>query len=146
VRRQILDLLVLLVQNRERVLTKAELSKRLWQDTTVGEGSLATAIYSARSAVGDDGTKQRVIATVYGRGYRFVAEVQESDMLVSVSHDLYMPAGCLSESVPAVICGCPLRKHLQHGLSRFNGSSSPMTLDRGSATTGRQRVLSKGEA
>ncbi|MGH0036677.1 MAG: ATP-binding protein [Myxococcota bacterium] len=77
VRRQILDLILHLVRERDRVVTKSELHAHLWPDAVVGANSLATAINEARQALGDDGQTRAVIDTVYGRGYRFLLAVEE---------------------------------------------------------------------
>ncbi len=77
VRRQILDLILYLVRERDRVVTRPEIHAHLWPDAAVGGNSLATAINEARSALGDDGQSQAVIDTVYGRGYRFLPDVEE---------------------------------------------------------------------
>lgn len=77
VRRQILDLILHLVRERDRVVTKSELHAHLWPDAVVGANSLATAINEARQALGDDGQTRAVIDTVYGRGYRFLLPVEE---------------------------------------------------------------------
>ena len=72
---QVFDVLAFLAANRERVVTKEELLDAVWGDRFVSESALTTRIKQARQAVGDDGQAQRVIQTVHGRGYRFVAPV-----------------------------------------------------------------------
>ncbi len=74
---QVFDVLVHLIRNRERVVTKTELLDTVWGDRFVSESALASRLKSARRAVGDDGAAQRVIRTVFGRGYQFVADVRE---------------------------------------------------------------------
>jgi pimeloyl-ACP methyl ester carboxylesterase/DNA-binding winged helix-turn-helix (wHTH) protein len=74
---QVFDVLVHLVANRGRVVTKDELLDAVWGDRFVSESALTTRIKQARQAVGDDGQAQLVIKTVHGRGYRLVAEVAE---------------------------------------------------------------------
>jgi pimeloyl-ACP methyl ester carboxylesterase len=56
-------------------VTKEELFDAVWGTRFVSESALTTRIKEARQAVGDDGKAQRVIKTVHGRGYRFVADV-----------------------------------------------------------------------
>src|SRR5688572_13596470 len=72
---QVFDVLVHLVENRDRVVRKEELLDAVWGSQFVTESALTTRIKEARRAVGDDGQAQRVIRTVHGHGYRFVAEV-----------------------------------------------------------------------
>ena len=55
---------------------KHELLDEVWGSRFVSESALTSRIKSARRAVGDTGHDQRVIRTVHGRGYRFVAEVE----------------------------------------------------------------------
>jgi pimeloyl-ACP methyl ester carboxylesterase/DNA-binding winged helix-turn-helix (wHTH) protein len=73
---QVLDVLTHLVRHRDRLVTKEELLDEVWGDRFVSESALASRIRDARRAVGDDGRAQRVIRTVHGRGFRFVAEVR----------------------------------------------------------------------
>lgn len=72
---QVFDLLVVLAANRDRVVSKAELLDTVWGDRFVSESTLTSRVRTARRAVDDDGTEQRVIRTVHGRGYRFIAPV-----------------------------------------------------------------------
>jgi DNA-binding winged helix-turn-helix (wHTH) protein/tetratricopeptide (TPR) repeat protein len=74
---KVFDLLVYLVRRGDRAVTKTELLEALWPEVDVGETALTHAVLSARKALGDDGVHQRFIATVRGRGYRFVARVDE---------------------------------------------------------------------
>jgi predicted ATPase/DNA-binding winged helix-turn-helix (wHTH) protein len=72
---QVYDLLRYLVAHPDRVVTKEELLDGIWGDRFVSESALTSRVKAARRAVGDDGRSQRVIRTVHGRGYQFVAEV-----------------------------------------------------------------------
>lgn len=74
---QVLDVLAHLIANRTRLVPKAELLDAVWGDRFVSESALTSRLKEARRAVGDDGQRQRFIATVHGRGYRFVAQVTE---------------------------------------------------------------------
>ena len=76
---KVFDVLAYLLDHRERVVTKDELLAALWPDEAVSESVLPRCIAAARRAVGDDRAAQRVIQTVHGRGYRFVAEVGAGD-------------------------------------------------------------------
>ncbi len=73
---QVFDVLVLLVQHRDRVVSKEELLDAVWDHRFVSESTLTSRIKSARQAIGDDGQAQRFIRTVHGRGYQFVGEVR----------------------------------------------------------------------
>jgi DNA-binding winged helix-turn-helix (wHTH) protein/pimeloyl-ACP methyl ester carboxylesterase len=74
---QVFDVLAHLVARRDRVVSKAELLDAVWGDRFVSESALTSRIKAARKAVGDTGRDQRVIKTVHGRGYQFVAAVEE---------------------------------------------------------------------
>jgi TolB-like protein/DNA-binding winged helix-turn-helix (wHTH) protein len=70
------ETLLCLVRNQGRMLTKDELLKQIWPDTFVEEVNLAVNISAIRKALGENPQECRFIATVPGRGYRFVAEVR----------------------------------------------------------------------
>jgi DNA-binding winged helix-turn-helix (wHTH) protein/tetratricopeptide (TPR) repeat protein len=72
---QVFEVLAYLVTHRDRMVPKTELLDEVWGDRFVSESALTSRIKAARRAVGDNGREQRVIRTVHGRGYRFVAEV-----------------------------------------------------------------------
>jgi len=74
---KVCELLTYLIQHRTRVVTRQELLETLWTDQFVSDDALERAIAAVRKAVGDSGRVQQVIQTVYGRGYRFVAPVEE---------------------------------------------------------------------
>jgi len=74
---KVFDTLLCLVRKRGRVLTKEEILHEVWPDTFVEEVNLAVNISTLRKALGEGPQESRYIATVPGRGYRFVAEVQE---------------------------------------------------------------------
>lgn len=71
------DTLLYLVRNSGRILTKDELLKQIWPDTFVEEVNLAVNISTIRKILGENPQHCRYIATVPGRGYRFVGEVRK---------------------------------------------------------------------
>ncbi len=75
---QVFDLLVYLIINRERLVTRQEILDEIWQDRVVSDTALSNLIKLARKVIGDDGYQQRVIKTVHGRGYQFIKEVTDS--------------------------------------------------------------------
>ena len=74
---QVFDVLAYLVKHRGTVVRKEELLDAIWGDRFVSESALTTRIKAVRQAVGDDGSQQLIIRTVHGKGYEFVATVQE---------------------------------------------------------------------
>lgn len=74
---QVFDLLVYLIENRHRVVTKDDLLEAVWNGRLVSESTLISRINAARRAIGDDGDQQRLIRTVARKGVRFVGEVEK---------------------------------------------------------------------
>lgn len=75
---QVLRLILVLIENRDRAVAKDELIEKVWKRRFVSDSSLNTCISAARQALGDDGRSQSVIKTLPRLGFRFVAEVEES--------------------------------------------------------------------
>src|SRR3979490_2484804 len=73
---QVFALLVYLVQNRDRVVSKDDLIASIWGGRIVSESTLTSRINAARKAVGDSGEQQKVIRTIPRKGFRFVGVVQ----------------------------------------------------------------------
>jgi TolB-like protein len=76
---QVFDLLVYLVRNRGRVVSKDDLIDGVWGGRIVSDSALTTRLNAVRKAVNDSGAEQRVIRTVPRRGVRFIGEVSEED-------------------------------------------------------------------
>lgn len=75
---QVFALLALLIENRERLVTRDELIEKIWDGRVVSDAAIASRVKSARQALGDDGVSQRFIRTIHRRGLRFIAEVRAS--------------------------------------------------------------------
>jgi DNA-binding winged helix-turn-helix (wHTH) protein len=75
---QVFDLLVYLVQNRNRVVSKEDLLRAVWSGRIVSESTLTSRISALRKAVGDSGDAQRLIRTVPRKGLHFVGVVEEA--------------------------------------------------------------------
>ncbi len=75
---QVFDLLDYLIRNRERVVSKDDLIKAIWNGRSVSDAALTTRLNVARSAIGDSGEEQRLIKTLPRKGFRFVGQVRES--------------------------------------------------------------------
>src|SRR5690606_32482264 len=74
---QVFDLLLYLVANRHRVVSKDDLLDAVWRGRIVSESTITSHINAARAAVGDSGREQRLIRTVARKGFRFVGGVVE---------------------------------------------------------------------
>lgn len=76
---QVFELLRYLVERQGQFVSKDELHKAIWGGRVVSDAAMSSRIKSARRAVGDNGADQRVIHTVHGRGFSFVAPVVISE-------------------------------------------------------------------
>ncbi len=75
---QVFDLLVYLVQHRDRVVARDDLLQAVWGGRIVSDSALTTRINAARRALGDNGEVQRLIRTLPRKGLRFIAEVEDA--------------------------------------------------------------------
>src|SRR5262249_20162886 len=73
------DLIVYLVVNRGRVVSRDDLLSSVWGGRIVSESALRSCINAARSAVGDTGDAQRLIKTLARKGIRFVGSVEDDE-------------------------------------------------------------------
>lgn len=73
---QVFDLIVHLVRNNDRIVSKDELIETIWNGRIISEAALSSRINGARRALGDNGTDQLFIRTLHKRGFRFVGDVQ----------------------------------------------------------------------
>ena len=74
---QVFDLIVYLIENRDRVVSRDDLIAAVWNGRIVSESTLASRINSARQALGDSGEAQRLIKTIPRKGFRFVGDISE---------------------------------------------------------------------
>ena len=74
---QVFDLLVYLLENRERVVSRNDLLASVWGGRIVADATLDSRIAAARRAIGDSGVGQTLIRTFARKGVRFVGEVRE---------------------------------------------------------------------
>lgn len=84
------DTLVVLIENRDRVVTKDELLRSVWPDVEVEEGNLTQQVFLLRKALGETAQQPHYIVTIPGHGYRFTARVN------AISDDSAEPAVSLS--------------------------------------------------
>jgi len=77
IERRVFDLIHFLALNRDRVVSKEELFVELWNGRAVSKASLSVAVAAARRALGDTPQRQGAIRTSHGRGYQFVARMQD---------------------------------------------------------------------
>jgi pimeloyl-ACP methyl ester carboxylesterase len=101
---QVFEVLTYLATHHDRVVTTEELMDQVWGDRFVSDTAIKSRIKQARRAIGDDGTTQRIIRTVHGRGYRF--------MLVPTTHDPDESGGSAASGPES-----PIRYALSDGLN-----------------------------
>lgn len=80
---QVFDLLRVLIERRDRVVSRDDLLEAVWNGRIVSEATLGSRINAARTAIGDTGTEQRWIRTLPRKGVRFVGAVREAASKVS---------------------------------------------------------------
>ena len=76
--RQVFDILLYLLENWHRVVTREDVLRAVWRGRVVSESTLSSRITAVRQAIGDSGARQRLIRTVARGGYRFVGAVTAS--------------------------------------------------------------------
>ncbi|TXL71385.1 tetratricopeptide repeat protein [Vineibacter terrae] len=74
---KVFDLLLYLVQHRDRVVSRDDLLQAVWDGRIVSESTLTSHINALRRAIGDNGETQRLIRTAARKGFRFVGDVWE---------------------------------------------------------------------
>lgn len=82
---QVFDLLAFLIRERGRVVSRDDLLTAVWNGRIVSESTLSSRINAARTAIGDDGTAQRLIRTLARKGIRFVGEVRDGQALAAAA-------------------------------------------------------------
>lgn len=85
-RPKVFDVLVYLIMHHDQAVSKQALLTHLWSDLHVSPATLSACIKLARQAVGDSGATQRVIQTLHGHGYRFVAPVEVQEQTPPADH------------------------------------------------------------
>src|SRR3984893_7109620 len=90
---QVFDLLVHLLQNRERVVSKDDLLASVWGGRIVSDATLDSRIAAARRAVGDTGAAQTLIRTFARKGVRFVGEVREKAEAAALAPEMATEPG-----------------------------------------------------
>ncbi len=99
---KVFDLLDYLIGNRERVVSKDDLIRAIWQGRVVSDEALTTRLNAARKAIGDSGDEQRLIKTFPRKGVRFIGAV----------HETPEPAGATASGAPEPGFAAPDRPSL----------------------------------
>ena len=97
------DVLIYLICNRERVVSKDDLIEAVWRGRTVSDSTLASQINAVRKSIGDSGDDQRLVRTIARKGFRFVGQVrqeQPSRAGASALPDLHLARDAPTRTVP----------------------------------------------
>src|SRR5262245_60654948 len=109
---KVFQVLLYLLQHRERMVSKEELLKQCWPEAFVSEAALTRCLSKLRKAVQTDGTAPPLIKTLHGHGYRFVADVtllppasspeavSSPDVRPTLASAESTPVGSLTPAVP----------------------------------------------
>src|SRR6476659_3596372 len=89
---QVFDLLVYLIENRDRVVSKDDLIASVWAGRIVSESTLTSRIAAVRKAIGDDGEQQAALRTIARKGMRFVGAVEQVESPASKDRPSSFPA------------------------------------------------------
>ena len=89
---QVFDLLIYLIKNRDRVVSKDDLIASVWGGRIVSDSTLDSRVNAVRKALGDSGREQKFIRTFARKGIRFIGEVTEAsagspDATISLTND-----------------------------------------------------------
>ncbi len=105
---QVIELLGLLVEHRNRMLSKDELLDTIWRGKVVSESALSSRIKLARHLIDDDGHRQRYIRTIHRKGFRFVGEVKTINAPLPAAPDPQSSfSRCPSDTAKPVIAVLP---------------------------------------
>jgi len=99
---QVFDLLVYLVQNCDRVVSKDDLIASVWRGRIVSDSTLTSRINAVRKAVGDSGEDQKLIRTVARKGLRFIGAVHAKSNGREPAHAIGPPGEVRERSRPAL--------------------------------------------
>lgn len=99
---QVYALILLLAENRERLVTRDEIIEKVWDGRIVSDSALDSRVKSARRALGDDGRTQRFIRTIHGQGFRFVAEVREASSEATSAESSLAETPALEAAKPSI--------------------------------------------
>ena len=97
---QVFDLLVHLIESRDRVVSKDDLIAAVWGGRVVSDSTLTSRINAARRAVGDSGDEQKLIRTIARKGFRFVGEVRVAGTAAALVGAADQAAESVREALP----------------------------------------------
>ena len=125
-----MDVLLLLLEQHGRLVTREQIAERLWTEPAAVDvvQGINAAVKKIRSALADDPTKPRFIETVIGKGYRFIAEIHETEIAEPVqaaTRDAVAPSAPAAvetspEIVPAAVSSPNFLTTVSHASSALD--------------------------
>ncbi|MGH9938212.1 MAG: winged helix-turn-helix domain-containing tetratricopeptide repeat protein, partial [Blastocatellia bacterium] len=100
-RQMTFHVLLYLIEQRERLVSKDELFEQVWHGVAVTDDALVKCIVEIRKALGDDRRQPRFIKTVSRAGYRLIADVEEIPPAVTTHPSFNLASNLASNSAPA---------------------------------------------
>jgi len=88
---QVFNVIIYLIENRDRIVSRDDLLDNIWKDRIVSDTSINNHIKSVRKVLGDDGIKQAVIKTIHSRGYQFIAKIEDNSKAIELIEQSYKP-------------------------------------------------------
>src|SRR5476651_655035 len=115
---QVFDLLVYLVENRDRVVSKDDLIGAVWGGRAVSDSTLTSRINAARKAIGDSGEEQKLIRTIARKGIRFVGTLRDECSAFAITPIFPLPDRPAIAVLPFTnMSGEPEQEYFSDGIS-----------------------------
>ncbi len=123
----IFKLLQFMLENPQRVLTREELIREVWDARSISDSALSAAMSATRTAIGDSGKQQKYIKTVSGSGYRFVVDI---DCVTSNEPLMATPKECQTCQTPSpiIIHNISQEEKYQQLIDSSKQASAPLSL------------------
>jgi len=106
----VFDLILYLIEHRDRLVSRDELFKNLWSGREVCDATLSNNIKCARAVLGDDGERQIIIKTTRGRGYQFIAQVTVTSREINDSN---ISKSSVNVTSPSIFTSVSNSRHLR---------------------------------
>lgn len=141
---RVFDVLVYLLENRDRIVSKDELIEALWEGRIITDSALNTCIRSVRRTLSDDREKQAYIRTFPKRGFQFVGKLNPDTAHTAESgRKFFLPALALVVLGFVAVAGYKFLSLPDDSLASNRPSIAVLDFDH-SASTDKQRYFTEG--
>jgi DNA-binding winged helix-turn-helix (wHTH) protein len=134
--RRTLDLLVCLIENKERVVDPEFLRREVWNSATLSPAAIPTCVMELRRTLGDSAAEPTFVASIRGRGYRFIAEANSAPGSARTGTQPFEDLPFVGRKAEMAV----LRDAIRSSISEARGH---LVLIRGEAGMGKTRLLSE---